>query len=298
MPSAAVNGVKINYMQVAQKGGGPARDLVMIHGLAANMGFWLDGYAAHFADSFRVTLYDLRGHGRSQVTDSGYRPEDMQADLSALLDSCGIEKAHLAAHSFGGIAALRLACATPDRVESLILMDTHIGLGRKAAEQERWDIGEALQKILDSCSIALDVRDPYFGFRIMAEMARYQRDEKDIPPALLPYVQHIIGDGKALARWLTLTEETKAMAELTGDDGLSEESLRRIPCPALLLYGEKSQSMASGRLLGKALPQADFITVPDAGHFFPKTRTDFVQEQCAGFYRPFLKNGLLTKKEA
>jgi len=284
MPSAAVNGVKINYMQVAQKGGGPARDLVMIHGLAANMGFWLDGYAAPFADNFRVTLYDLRGHGRSQATDGGYRPEDMQADLSALLDSLGIEKTHLAAHSFGGIAALRLASAAPDRVESLILMDTHIGLGRKAAEQERWTTGEALQKILNSCGIALDVRDPYFGFRIMAEMARFQRDGKDVPPALLPYVQHMIGDGKALARWLTLTEETKAMAELTDDDGLDEESLCRVSCPALLLYGEKSQNMASGRILEKILPHATFLSIPDSGHFFPKSKPDLTMAACERFW--------------
>ena len=59
----------------------------MIHGLAANMGFWLQDFAPHFSERFWVTLYDLRGHGRSRLTKNGYTPDAMANDLRALLNS-------------------------------------------------------------------------------------------------------------------------------------------------------------------------------------------------------------------
>jgi hypothetical protein len=56
MPIINVNGAKINYSQLGYKGEGEAEELVMVHGLAANMAFWLGDYAKHFSQKFRVTL--------------------------------------------------------------------------------------------------------------------------------------------------------------------------------------------------------------------------------------------------
>lgn len=286
MPVAPVNGVRLNYTQLSHKGSGPAEELVMIHGLAANMAFWLMEYGQYFAERFRVTLYDLRGHGRSQTTESGYTPDDMAADLKALLDSLGIKKAHFIAHSFGGLAALKLASTAPQRFSSLILADTHIGLGRKQAKGSAWETGETVQKILDNCGIWLNTKDPYFGYHLITEIARFRRDGREVPEELLPWVRHIL-DGnntKTAEKWLSLMEETQAEKELTSGDGLSEEILKNIGCPALALYGEKSQAVASGRILASALPQAKFVCVPDSGHFFPRSQPDFVKSACGRFW--------------
>ena len=67
MPTVHVNGVKLNYLRLDEGDASGREDLVMIHGLATNMAFWYFPYAVPLAKRFRITLYDLRGHGRSPL---------------------------------------------------------------------------------------------------------------------------------------------------------------------------------------------------------------------------------------
>ena len=112
MPVAVVGGIRVNYLQLAPDAGA-AEDLVMVHGLATNLAFWYAPYATELAKRYRVTLYDLRGHGRSETPPAGYRAADLARDLRGLLDHLDIRRAHVLAHSFGGVVALNLACADP-----------------------------------------------------------------------------------------------------------------------------------------------------------------------------------------
>ena len=97
MPIAQTQRLAISYQQ---SGIGP--DVVMVHGLAANLAFWYLKIVPHFTPHYRVTAYDLRGHGRSEMPPTGYTTRDLAEDLIALLDERGIEKAHLVGHSIGG----------------------------------------------------------------------------------------------------------------------------------------------------------------------------------------------------
>ena len=163
MPIATINGVKLNYVQL-DDGGGPAReDLVMVHGLATNMAFWYFRYGLALAKRFRVTLYDLRGHGRSEMPATGYSPAILAADLGGLMDQLRIDKAHLMAHSFGGVVALNFACASPERVRSLVLADSHFSAGREVQEREAWSFSQQVQPVLDRMGAGLSTSDPYFG---------------------------------------------------------------------------------------------------------------------------------------
>jgi len=56
MPRAALGEITVHYQQI---GAGP--DLVLIHGLFCNLAFWYLTVAPKLAETFRVTVYDLRG---------------------------------------------------------------------------------------------------------------------------------------------------------------------------------------------------------------------------------------------
>ena len=84
MPIAKVNGVALNYLQLDDSDGAAREDLIMVHGLATNMAFWYFNYGVPLSKKFRVTLYDLRGHGRSEMPDTGYTPATLGQDLGAL----------------------------------------------------------------------------------------------------------------------------------------------------------------------------------------------------------------------
>lgn len=286
MPIAEVNGVRLNYVQMGCSHGGECEDLVMVHGLATNMAFWYFQYAPAFSNRYRVTLYDLRGHGRSGMTDSGYSPANMAIDLELLLDHLGIVRAHFVAHSFGGVIALNFACSNPGRISSLILADTHLGAIRHLHPGKDWVYGKKLQPILKQLGLNLDAGEPYFGYRLLTEVARLQLSNSEISPELHELLNPIIGKfGQRTAnQWLKLMDTTAAWKELLGDDGLSLERLGDLSFPIMAMYGENSQAMPSGEYLMGVLPEADFRNVRGGGHFFPASRPDEMIENCTEFW--------------
>ena len=286
MPTALINGVRLNHVQMAAPDAGPQEDLVMVHGLATNMAFWYFHYAAVFARRYRVTVYDLRGHGRSEMTADGYPPDNLARALEGLLDHLSIRRAHFLVHSFGGVVALNLARIAPERIASLVLADTHISAARGAAGQA-WDYGTGIQPLLDEAGVALDTRDPYFGYRLLTEVARMQLDHEPVPPGLEKLVGPLVGNGgsKTAAQWLRLMQNPSAEKELMGEDGLSLEALRRLRFPILAMYGDNSQARLTGEELLRVWPHAEFRRVRDAGHFFPSSRPAEVIQACNQFWR-------------
>jgi len=100
-------------------GSGPP--LVLLHGLYGSGNNWRT-QARELAERYRVLLPDLRNHGRSpHAPDMDYR--SLAADIDALLDGEGIERAAVVGHSMGGKAAMALALTRPQRVAALVVVD-------------------------------------------------------------------------------------------------------------------------------------------------------------------------------
>jgi pimeloyl-ACP methyl ester carboxylesterase len=287
MPIAHVNGIKLHYVQIDDgEAGAPREDLIMVHGLATNMAFWYLPYAPVFARRFRVTLFDMRGFGRSEMPPGGYSPQNLALDLAALMDHLGIRSAHLVAHSFGGVVALNLACRYPRRVRSLVLADAHISAVRHSGPEREWGNRAQVQALVDRHGLGLDTHDPYFGFRLLTEVAHRRLRHEEVPQELLALGVPMMGQsGKRTAQqWLNLIGETSAESELMGDDGLTPQALKRLRFPILALYGDNSQARLTGGDLLDVWPHAEFRRVRDAGHFFPTSRPDDVMRECERFW--------------
>lgn len=118
MPRVQLRNHKVHYQQTGQ---GP--DLVLIHGLSCNIAFWWFHVAEHLSHSHRVTAIDLRGHGFSGMTETGYRAVDLAGDIAALLEHLDVTRAHVMGHSFGGAVSAALAAERADLVAELTLAD-------------------------------------------------------------------------------------------------------------------------------------------------------------------------------
>lgn len=288
MPVAQVNGVRLNYVQMEpQNAEGEVEDLVMVHGLATNLAFWYFHYAPVFSQRFRVTLYDLRGHGRSEMTPGGYTPPQQAGDLLGLMDHLGIAQAHFLSHSYGGVITLNAACQAPERFRSLVLADTHISAARHQRQWEAGQFGEEMQAILQAHHIHLDTRDPYFGYKLLTEVAHLQLRSEEVPPALAELVSPFIGKygNRTASQWIRLMDQTEAGKELMGsDDGLRLEELRKLAFPIMAMYGDHSQARLTGRELLNVWGHAVFRRVPDGGHFFPSSRPKELIHGCERFW--------------
>lgn len=103
------------------EGEGPP--LFLIHGIGASRYSW-DGLVRHLKAEFRCIAYDLRGHGKSPMPPPPYSLDDLVEDLEALRAELGIEQAHFAGHSLGGMIGPAYARRYPERVLSLGLYST------------------------------------------------------------------------------------------------------------------------------------------------------------------------------
>lgn len=275
MPTARINGARLNYVQLPCSNP-DAEDLIMVHGLATSLAFWFLPYGPEFAARYRVTLFDLRGHGRSEVTESGYTVRNQAVDLRGLMRHLGIRRAHFMAHSFGGAVTLALADEDPDAVASLVLADTQLWLGRVAASGNAWPYGEVIASVLDQLGLDLDVRSPFFGFELLTCAARIIVDGETLPPELISFVGPSLGrhPRRTAKRWLEMVEH--GQDELRAPDGLTASSFERMRFPVLAMYGERSKARTTQDLLRTVWPHAKFFTIPEAGHFFPTAKADTV----------------------
>lgn len=98
--------------------------VVLLHGLTATRRHVVMGSAGLQRGGHRVVAYDARGHGRSAPAQdpAAYGYDELVADLGAVLDACGEERAVLAGASMGAHTAAAFALRDPERVAGLVLV--------------------------------------------------------------------------------------------------------------------------------------------------------------------------------
>jgi len=258
MPMLAIDGVPLHYQQ---QGSGP--DVVLIHAFTGNQSIWaLTGIVAELSNEYRVTTYDLRGHGLSSVTPSGYNSAQMAADLRQLHDKLELQPAHLIGHSFGGVIAVHAALEYPEIVASIVLSDTYFPglrhLEPNMGQTDVWiDLSDQLRRI------GADIGDRVDFGRLFREVAGWSPRELDAAEREL---------GAAGARWLSQLSQlagTNAGDEMFDECGLTAERIARLQQPVTALYDEFSPFEATCNYLKQHVANCRVEIVPGAKHLAP-----------------------------
>ena len=225
MPLAQVNEVNL-YYEVHGQG----EPLLLISGTGATCDGWRMFQVPAFAQAFRVIIFDHRGVGQSDKPDEPYSTRGFAADAVDLLDTLGIEKAHLIGHSMGGRVAQWMVLDYPERVRSLVLSSSGSGQfspevevvrglplkqTRSMIEQgyEQWSAGHLAD---DDFMFPPDVRqaDPDL-------LEKRRQLAQETRPPLRPYLRHVIARQQ---------HETTALLE-------------QISVPTLVIVGEKDTTV-------------------------------------------------------
>jgi len=132
MPTITTDdGVRIDY---SLEGAADAPVLVLSNSLGTDRAMW-DPQMAALRARFRVLRYDTRGHGASGVPAQPYLVDRLGRDVLALLDGCGIARAHFCGLSMGGMTGMWLGREAPARLDRLVLCNTAARIG----PPEVWD---------------------------------------------------------------------------------------------------------------------------------------------------------------
>jgi len=123
MPFAKVKDINMYYKTYGDSG----EPLLLVMGLGASVLGWSVPQVERLATRHRVIMFDNRGVGQSDMPPGPYTMPQLAADAMGLLDTMGIEKAHVFGLSMGGMIAQHIALDFPDRVMGLVLGCTGVG---------------------------------------------------------------------------------------------------------------------------------------------------------------------------
>jgi len=113
--------------------------LLLTHGFGATSGMWNPNIDALSVDR-PVIVWDQRGHGSSDAPDDmdRYSEAISVADMAAILDAAGVDRAVVGGMSLGGYLSLAFHLVHPQRVAALVLVDTGPGY-RKDEARDKWN---------------------------------------------------------------------------------------------------------------------------------------------------------------
>jgi len=267
MPYQISNNVLLHYQQF---GDGP--DVVLIHALTSNMAVWLGTPLVYaLAEQYRVTLYDLRGHGQSEIVPNGYTSADMAHDLHGLLAGLGIESPILVGHSFGGVVGMHTAALFPERVSAVILSDSYFpGLAHLEPNMSAQPVWQNVRKMFGRVSLELPEE---------VDFSRLFQAAAGITAEQLQLLKSEIG--AVGARWLAQLPRLAATTcglEAFEAAGLDAELLGSITLPVVALYDEYTPFKATRDYLAEQLAHVTVETVPGARHLaLLESTTAFVE---------------------
>jgi pimeloyl-ACP methyl ester carboxylesterase len=267
MPKLSVGEVSLHYITV-----GRGSDVVMLHGFLGNLAVWHLRIVPELRTGFRITTYDLRGHGYSDVTATGYTAENMASDLLGLLDRLAIERPALVGHSFGADICLQFASLHPHRVRRLVAIEPGLAAlvhQRKSDDWEGWSYWVSkLEEV--GLEVPPDKRtDLNYLLNLSLETPKFYGPARGLPRRREPLIN--------LIRNTTLIADYEDVGSLTLD------AVRRIETPTLLIYGDKSHFLGSFAVLRQALPRCTPALLPGGEHFGPLEQPEALIAQIRQF---------------
>jgi pimeloyl-ACP methyl ester carboxylesterase len=265
------NGVRLHCATLgnsATLGSGPT--LVFCHGLVfGSMASWYFSIAAKLAQRYRVVLYDMRGHGKSEIATAGYDLDTLANDLAAVIEHTVPrgEDITLIGHSYGALVALRYALKRKRYLRDLILVDAPLPASRYV-----------YPSLADITSV--DMLETQLSLSHLSSANVHSR-RKD----------------RVRERLETLFLKSSLRADIATSGDISDTELRRFDTSTLCIYGRDSDCAQVGRRLEKILPYAQLSWL-DCGHYIieeaPQQLLQTIESYLLKRQRPFVERKQLV----
>ena len=260
--------------------------LLLVMGLGTQMIAWPEPFCLQLAGrGFHVIRFDNRDVGRSthvrgaqpptlkqlilrDKAAAAYSLSDMAGDAAGLLDHLGLERAHVAGASMGGMIAQTLAAEHPGRVATLASIMSNTGhLWRGTPAPRVYSI--FVRKPAKDPESAIDALVATFR---MIGSPGFPFDEGELRAAAqLSYERgyNPAGTGRQLAAILAAGDRTA--------------QLRTITAPTVVIHGTKDRMVrpSGGRATAAAIPGARHVEIEGMGHDLPRGAWDQIVDAIA-----------------
>jgi pimeloyl-ACP methyl ester carboxylesterase len=244
--------VRAAGLDVAYDRAGEGPPLVLIHGAGGDAREWRPQMIG-LADDFTVIAWDEPGAGRSSDVPADFGLVGYATALAALVETLGAP-AHVCGLSWGGAVTLELYRQRPELVATLVLADTYAGWRGSLPEHERRARVAGVER---SLSAPAEKSRPTVPGLFAAEP----------PPDVIAMLDAVAADVRPESVRVALG----AIAEADLRDVLP-----RIAVPTLLVWGELDarSPLRVAREFAHAIPHAELVVIPGAGHMSNLERPD------------------------
>lgn len=258
-------------LHLVERGSGPP--LLMVHGLAGQLGHFTYALVDRLATRFRVIAVDRPGSGYSLRARDTAASLGAQADaLAALIDALGLERPLVVGHSLGGAVALALAQRHPAKVGALALLAPLAHAPRALPPMFN---GLLLQHHGLRRALAWTLALP------LLMLVRERRLRSVFAPDAVPVDYGTRGGGLLVLRPDHFAAASADLAATPADLPALAAGFAAMRLPVTILYGRGDRVLdprEQGEALAAALPGAR-LTLIDGGHMLPLTAPQAC-EQC------------------
>ena len=238
----------------------------LIHCALAHGGVWRR-FVEELSDDVLPILIELPGHGAAPDWDETRDFADQALELA--LDALPPEPVPLIGHSFGAVLALRLAVERPSRVSSLVLIEPVFF----AAAKGTW-AHDKVMRDMDPFVKKLAAGSPAMAAKAFTDVWDRETPWSDIPGKQRDYLMsriHLVRAGN------TLLWDDKPNV-------LAPGRLKKLDMPVTIIDGGDSHPVIEKIIvaIGDRIEDAEWITVPGAGHMVPLTHPKAVAQAVEG----------------
>ncbi len=270
MPLAHVNGADIHYTDTGAPAERPDAPVVVFgHGLLFS-GWMFSHQVEALKDEYRCVAIDWRSQGHSPAARDGHDMDTLSLDLVALLDELGLDAVHYVGLSMGGYVGMRFAARHPDRLHSLVLLDTDAG-PEDPEVRSKYRLLANIYRLVGPGPLRQQIEPIMFGPTM-----------RDDPAG------HAVID-----EWVTMLKKNKKAGMRRAVLGVTErlpvtDEIGDIRARTLVAVGADDVATvpAKSEAIAAAIDGAKLEIIPDAGHSStieqPEVLTRLIREHLAG----------------
>jgi pimeloyl-ACP methyl ester carboxylesterase len=272
------DGVRLYYEET-----GAGAPIVFVHEFAGDHRSW-EPQMRFFGRRYRCIAYAARGYPPSDVPENvaSYSQQRAAADIGAVMDGAGIERAHVVGLSMGAFATLHFGLDCPERALSLVAAG--VGYGAEKTRESAFRAGA------EQAARGFETR----GSREFAEIygtsaARVQLEAKD-PRGWREFVDQL-AEHSPIGAANTMRGVQAKRPSLYG----LEDQLSKLAVPTLIVAGdEDDNSLQPSLFLKLTIPTSGLLVLPKTGHtinleepdLFNRAVADFLAQVTAGRWGP------------
>ena len=264
------DGVSLHYEEA-----GAGTPVVFVHEFAGDYRTW-EPQMRRFARTHRCVTFSQRGYPPSDIPDDAarYGQDIARADVVALIEALGIERAHVVGHSMGAYTALHVGIKHPQRCISVTAAGCGWGsladpaaraaMRAQAAETSKMFI----EKGMDAAAV-LYTDNP----------TRNTQKYKD-PRGYAEFVR-MLSEHSAKGHSMTMAMLQAKRPTLWDMDA----DLKKFSVPLLIIVGDEDETCLDGSVfLKRTAPTAGLLVVPRSGHTITSEEPDVVNAALAELF--------------